>query len=287
MRKKIKRIQLNPNTREKHYQICNIPHQVKTSTYSKEIEVLTESGDVKKKIICRSIESRLPNKHLAFINKVKRYAEKVTAVPPPPKVQAIKRYFERPGKYTDVYEVDLNSAYWEIAYKRGYISPEIYQEGNARDKEGCLIIPKKVRLIALGSLAKVSRLDIWDTKRSEYTRSHRIIGDPNQRDKFFDVAAQVNRHMKTAGVLCEKPLFFWCDAMFTGSEKDVLTVQDYFNRMELPSKIKKIPFLEVKEDDYLNLIAHATQEDGSIKPYIFGTEKGRMMLLNRHKKYKF
>lgn len=55
----------------------------------------------------------------------------------------------KPGEYSDVCEIDVSSAYWHQAKKLGYLTEELFREGNDKSK-----IRKKVRLMALGSLAK-------------------------------------------------------------------------------------------------------------------------------------
>lgn len=162
-------------------------------------------------------DRHLSFKDLAFIQKVKRYAEKVgkpKSIYDSKDIQYFKMYHKKDGLYTDVVEMDVNKAYWQIAYNLGYLSKEIYEKG--------LEVDKMTRLISFGSVA---------TNKAMYKYIPDFKGDGGQvgkydyqgeeinkvtRSYFFEVAKRLDIIMgKVARKIGkENILFYWVDAFF-------------------------------------------------------------------------
>lgn len=120
----------------------------------------------------------------------------------------------KPGRLmTDCLNVDLNSAYWETAYKYNLLSDEIYQQGfNHR---------KQVRLTAIGSLAKKTRRYKFDGRRQKKL--------PVKRSELTEmlwslICDHVGKLLCSVARECGNDfLFFWVDGIYVraGAEKKV------------------------------------------------------------------
>ena len=132
-----------------------VPHIVEHTNTTTRVEL--ESGQV---FIVN--DNSISLNDLSLINEVKKGAEKLkienTNISP-----SDISFFQwgniREGKYKGYIEVDVNSAYWEIAFKKGYIQEKTYLRG-LNKIEGKKKIKKQARLIALGSMATVKDRDI-------------------------------------------------------------------------------------------------------------------------------
>lgn len=108
-----------------------------------------------------------------------------------------------PFDCSNVIEIDLNAAYWEMAFQCGYISPEIYNEGfNHR---------KKIRLVSLGSIAKNEK--IIEYRDGEFAAIREI------RHKYAKIFFNISRYIYDIMNICKEVLgndylFFWVDAIF-------------------------------------------------------------------------
>ena len=108
-----------------------------------------------------------------------------------------------PFNCSKVCEIDLNAAYWEMAFQCGYISPAIYNEGfNFR---------KKIRLVSLGSIAKNEKTVSY--RNGEF---HSITEFRHKYAKvFFNISRYIYDIMNICkGILGKNYLFFWVDAIF-------------------------------------------------------------------------
>ena len=176
-------------------------------------------------------------KELAFITKVKSYAETVAENFPEINKSAI-RYYEKGRNMlvegdvlTNIYEIDLNSAYWKQARKSNAISDEIYEQGK--------FIDKYLRLAALGALA--TRKYVFRFEDGKYSQLDPII-NYKTRNVWFDIVFSVSWMMQEA--MKEAGLFFWVDAVFCEA-KDLEKIGNVFKKYGFEFKIKKIKKLEV------------------------------------------
>lgn len=133
-------------------------------------------------------------------------------------IKGIKYYMHsrklRPDDvFTNIMNVDLDSAYWETAYKYNLLSEEIYREG--------LKVRKQVRLTAIGSLAKKTRRYKFDGKKQKKL-------DP-KRSEFTEmlwslICDHIGKLITSVVKECEKDfVFFWVDGIYVrpGAEKKV------------------------------------------------------------------
>lgn len=107
------------------------------------------------------------------------------------------------GTYKGVTEIDLNSAYWEIAHKLGYISEKTYKAG--------LKVSKPARLAALGSAAKVSLFYHFDGRRENFIKEERRETAP----AFFHICKTLGELMLKVTANIQDFVFgYYVDAFF-------------------------------------------------------------------------
>lgn len=110
--------------------------------------------------------------------------------------------------YKQFYEIDISSAYWFAAYDYGLITKTTYEQG--------LEVPKKVRLMALGSAAATK--DVLEFDGSDYKHTG-IEYDRWGRLAFFNVAKRIDEIMQTVlADLHGQAAFYWVDALFVRAE---------------------------------------------------------------------
>lgn len=198
-------------------------------------------------------DNGIPVKYMGFIKQVKatvrksdtfsrnyEYLSKLTSSD----VTYIKANSEKIGYYDDVTEIDINGAYWNCAYLLGYITKEVYEKALATDKNGVPLIPKQIRLIALGSLAATYSVREFE-KGSGYTFMP-IQRDPELSGVFFHIAKHVGELMS----LCVEQMgldsfmLFWVDAFICNSISSKY-VTEYFNNLGYEVKEKKYRYLDI------------------------------------------
>jgi hypothetical protein len=141
----------------------------------------------------------------------------------------LKKY----GTYKNCVELDIDSAYWETAYKLNVISRDIYREG--------LKLPKKVRLMALGILAKKTTVYKFDGKEMK-----RMPVIENKKTKYF--WNQICKHVAdvmitiSAGINEGSYLFYWVDAVFIKKEslketQEIITGCGYKYKLKTIDKV--------------------------------------------------
>jgi hypothetical protein len=162
------------------------------------------------------------------------------------KISYVNRAILKNGTYKkQLYEVDLNSAFWNFAYKNKHISKEIYEKGNNKK-----IISKKARLIALGNLAKVQK--VFDYNGSEFDGFNQIESSDTE-SVFFKVAHQTDNVMSKLKILANKKyLFYWVDAIFIQGNDTLKLIEQYLKDNKLTYKV--IPLNEVlKTQNYIKV----------------------------------
>lgn len=138
------------------------------------------------------------------------------------------------GEYIDkLYEIDLKSAYWNFAFKNGFISKEIYNKGNNQQKIG-----KKARLISLGNLAKRTISISFDGKEFE---KKAIVETAGTADIFFKVSQQTDTIMNHCKFIAGNDyLFYWVDAIFIKGDETLKQISDYLKDINIDFKIVEI-----------------------------------------------
>jgi hypothetical protein len=223
-----------------------------------------------------SQNSKLKMHELGFIRQVFNHCEKL---PKPPKIERkeikyidIKRTFK---SAVNCYEIDLNSAYWEEAYKSGYLSEKLYLKGKEKT------ISKFARLVSLGNVAKVKYLLHYNGNDFEFNGTE----ETENKDIFFNSCLKCSNIMQDLkNLILENYLFYWVDAIFVNSESAKDLICKYLDLQGIPHKVKFIPKIENLEK---SIVAHQENKDFKPKHYMKISENSRTpinKLLNLAKK---
>lgn len=244
-----------------------VPHEIQLTNQTTKVVVNGQTYLI-------SDRTAMKPRELGFIRQVKSRAEKINM----PKMEIRRdinyfRYFpRRPGRHYGVTEIDVNSAYWELAYQFGYIDEEVYLKGKK--------VPKMTRLIAFGSLA-TSRVkynfdglqyDFQGVESNEITRSY-----------FLHVAQSLGEIMQRVIDLVgqEYFIFFWVDAFCVTWEK-AQEVKEALELFGLDCKEKPLLWVEITEAAHGYKVT-AQEETGIVeKPFFFPSDNSNKHLVNIH-----
>lgn len=168
-------------------------------------------------------------------------------------------------KYDNVVEIDLDQAYWEMAYKLGVISDENYEYGSKLNDK----ISKKGRLIALGSLAK--KTHIYDFDGEKLIKE--TIEEPTLRNVFLTICKEVGDIVNSLkNELGSDYLYHWVDAVFIENKiTAVKKVEEVFRKHGFHFKKIPLQYIEVKND-----VIHALEfdkEESEAKTYRLPTKE--------------
>lgn len=238
----------------------NVPYKLKISGSSKKLyckhdgvehiykDTVTEYS-MKELIFIKKVRNEIISNCKAWEKKNKRKIEK-----------HISYYIDysknMPYSVSNCIEIDLNSAYWYLAHDMGYISNETFQMGLDIDREGNLIYRKKVRLAALGSIARLDRFITWDGLGTQH-ENYELWTERNEYAKaFFNISRYIYDIMNCcASVLGKDFLFFWVDAIFfINRPENISNVVDVIEQAGLKYKqyyISKFEF--VKKDSKITV----------------------------------
>lgn len=238
------------------------PFILEQTLYTKKI--ITET-----QVFYYNANSGLNNYELNLIKKVKDHVSKLPEKFIP-KIDAKQIQFIDKSKkflyksYTkDLYEIDLNSAYWNYALKEGIITEEIFNYGNGKK------IRKKARLVSLGALAKLTNIVKFDGKEygKTFTRENNFSG------YFFKCAERTIYTMQILKLICGENYFlYWCDAIIFQGKETLLNCENYLKENNIPYKV--IPLKKLVRQD--NLIYLWDME---------GKKGKRMFTFNKPKKH--
>jgi len=249
-------------------QMLNVPHTVRCTNSTVRIDIPGAKPMV-------FSDGFIKMKHLAFVKKVKACVQKSAAFLGNKEyiknlssrdVRYILDNTNKSGYFEDVTEVDINGAYWKAALELGYITESLYREGVATKPDGTLKIPKMVRLVALGALARKRTVreyagnGAYDYKGLEY--------DPELGGVFFHVAKRVGELMTACveDMGLSAFLLFWVDAFIVESSASKW-VETYMLRSGYETKRKPLHYLNII-DQGKGRIAYA-HEVGKEKPKHF------------------
>lgn len=202
------------------------------------------TSDFSRKYVLKS----LSGKELNFIQKVKRH---VSGLEHPDRIRPYSARVAynlnganlNEGEYTGYCEIDVSGAYWKTALDLGYISKEIYREGNDRDQ-----VRKQVRLMALGALAK----------KTEYLRYSPPYGPSDieievevcELEVFWDnISYSFGLVMNECfQVFRGQTLGYWVDAVFVRQDVSTL-VRKFFSDQGFDVKLLPLERIEVLPDE--------------------------------------
>ena len=210
-------------------------------------------------------------KDFAIDNNIKTNCNKM-------KIQYINKELNNGLYKKDIFEIDLNKAYWNLFYKNEFTSNEIYLKGLDESK-----IRKSARLVALGNLAK--QQIIFNYNGLIYDRP-KFINSPTEK-LFFKVSQQTDNIMNKLKLIAGKNyLFYWVDAIFFKSEQTKNEIAEYLNDIGMNFKLIPIKKLHshgnlITVTDELHTFKVRTLKNGiwynkgelKPRPFIFETFK--------------
>ena len=181
-------------------------------------------------------------KELNFIKSVKQYICKNEVYLRP---EFEKQYFSEDVHYIkvsrvplgqtfeDVFEIDIDEAYWKTAHLLGIISDSLYKKGAKGN------ISKQCRLTALGSLAK--KVYYYEFKGKKLVRV-KTDKDPLLENLWFTICKRVSDVMHEAiESLGYDFIFYWVDGIYVkGNVANITKCIEVFNDWGYNSKYKKV-----------------------------------------------
>ena len=180
------------------------------------LERVNTSFSIKSKAYQDSFQRRsIPPIELGFIKRIKNYVKKnnidLNFEPVFTRdVRYVNYNLDNLGKgmYSEnIIEIDLDQAYWEMAYQLGVISDEIYEYGSKENGK----ISKKGRLIALGSLAKKKTIIHFDGENTKIEHEQ----EASMRNVFLNICKAVGDVINSLREkLGSNYYFHWVDAVF-------------------------------------------------------------------------
>ena len=186
---------------------------------------------------------------LYFIAKVKRHIMALDNYPvvKQENLQYIKNYITGNKRHSkEIYEIDLSAAYWTLTYRDGWLSTEIYNEG--------LKLSKKIRLVALGALAK--RTTTMDFNGYTF-ENFKLQPLSPAATVFFNATKRVSQLMNEARNICGTDTFFiWSDAIFFKGNDNLIKLKQFFKDNKI-----NIKYFKIDSINYRNHIATVKSED--------------------------
>lgn len=238
----------------------NIPHHVASTNKTDIITVYPPDREPYRYL---ATFGGLTRPELGFIKETKKEAESSATRPEGNTAKSIFYYRFRdlkPGTYEGVTELDVNSAYWLIAYRRGIISKRTYQKG-LED------VSKMARLVALGSLATVKRHYEYDTETGKYLECEAEYNE-RTRSYFFDIAKELDIIMARI-IQTHHVLFYWVDA-FILYDYHAAAVKAELEKEGLPAKFVPLEKVVVSRLKSGRRLVRVHTKAGKIKPFVFG-----------------
>lgn len=214
----------------------------------------------------------LPMEEVHFIKEVKDYIMKEQLYKNFKKVKKKNiKYFmynsnlgsNTPAK--NCYEVDLKSAYWEMAFKEGLLRPDIYEKAEKKNPDtGRPFIGKLTRLACIGSLARQLTIYEWDGKKETRWREN----SPITAHLWDHICLKVSKVMQKAAKASKNDfMFFWVDAAFVSSKKGRDAVMKSFKKSGYDFKIKLIDKIEVIHEPTRDVIKISDSDGKREIPY--------------------
>lgn len=214
-------------------------------------------GDIK------YIPNKLPVCHLHFINEVrntvlqnayaKRFHDYTGQVDYFKYGDGLKRALKGTGV---AYEADLSAAYWHVAKRLGFIDAQLYRRG-LRFKN------KKIRLIALGSMAK--KKDIFCFKHGWKTERHfKTMSSRRGKQVWYLLCKQVEKVL--TGAVAAMPqkdfVFYWVDGIVFFGAENMQRIAKVFEREGFSYKARRLYKVRKERSEGFNvLMLYDTKRD--------------------------
>ena len=192
---------------------------------------------------------------LKLINKVKsdsnKYAKNNNIEPI--KSDAIKWYyfddfvFKNTKEHTfSGFQMDLNSAYWSLAVKRGIITNKTFAYWDETTKGKTDKERKSIRLKALGSLATVKRITMYE--KGAYKELEPEYNKAN-RNLYLDICDSVSNLMLDIQKKVGCSYFYW-DMFILQNIKQVDAINELLQTYGIKAKVIKDNFKIVKSENH-------------------------------------
>jgi hypothetical protein len=145
----------------------------------------------------------------------------------------------------NVYEIDINRAYWDAAYLLGYLNKELWEEGCEKDKV--------LRLMSLGGLAKKTYTLIYDPNNTPPEKIH-TNNSPYQYI-WYTICATISEIMKNIAAACgDKLILFWVDAVIFKYDKKIAgEIKAILNSYGYDFKENKIDLVKYTQKGYIEV----------------------------------
>jgi hypothetical protein len=197
---------------------------------------------VKQRIMREKIYEEIPN------TLPKDYRDKILYFKYNPK-NMVEAYSE------DVFEVDINQAYWDTAFKMGLLDQKLYDKG--------FTVAKKSRLAALGSLAKKTDIYEHDGNKMRYAGTE-VTKETEYL--WFMVCHELAKVMdKAAKAVGNKFIFYWVDGIFVVGSDAVRKCRKVFEDAGYGHKTELVKRLEFNRDEAYILVQNEAHGDDEIK----------------------
>lgn len=136
--------------------------------------------------------------------------------------------------FENVFEIDIDEAYWKTAHLLGIISDEIYKSG----QKGT--ISKQARLTSLGSLAK--KTYYYHFKGKQLTKKRPPESNPLLENLWFTICKRVSDVMhECIKEIGDEFIFYWVDGIYVqGNTENLAKCIDIFNKSGYEAKSKRI-----------------------------------------------
>lgn len=247
----------------KNLKVNEVPFKIVQTGSSK--KVVTEEITYSQKL-----NSKLNGYELNLIKQVKLRAMKLN-LSSFPKITSkdipfVTKKIEFRGRTykSEIYELDLSSAYWNYALQSGVIDKNIFQYANKPK------VSKFARLVALGNLAKRPLITEFDGKK--YAKMYQE--QESEFAKLFYLCAQYTSiqiiDLKRIAEKEGKFLFYWVDAIFFQGEKALVEIKAELKKKNIKYKIYKLDKITRKKD---LIEVYCEEHKRKIRPFKFHKTK--------------
>ena len=137
------------------------------------------------------------------------------------------RLFAKPTVNKQIVKVDLKSAYWKYALRRGIVSEKTDQLFNKLYKNGDNLTAKKARLKALGGLATSHKLTDYIEGKPNYD-TQEIKTEPT-KSLYLEICRGVDELMQECRSEIEGVYYYYWDCVFVAKEFEQEAI-DFFIR---------------------------------------------------------
>jgi hypothetical protein len=226
--------------------------------------------------------NRLNNYELNLIKKVKKDALNCTDMPSTTNldvkyIDVSKLINTNKVLTSELYELDLSSAYWNNALKNNFIEQSTFDYGKGAR------IGKRARLISLGALAKTTTVQnfdgtIYNDLKPIKTKTKGI---------FFECANICSLEMNILKILAENNfLFFWVDAVFFRTNKTKEILETYLNSKNIDYKIIALDKIQSNKKD-ATITVHSEIAKKPIRKFNFTKNKKQIIKIMKNSLIKF